>query len=235
MNTRTLTIMFTDIKGFTSKTSASSRAELKRMLELHSSLIEPVFKQYGGRIVKTIGDAFMVTFQSPTDAVLCGMKVQQVLDGHNETAGDGDRLEVRIAINTGEVALKGRDVFGEAVNIASRLEGIADVGDIYFTESVYLSMNKSEIPTSEVGHRRFKGIPQEIKVYKVLKEKKTKGGKPKQLPASPYQLSRRDKIIWWVGLIVLLLVAISIFKGFGLLVLVVYGIWWLIQRWRKKE
>src|SRR3989344_8941315 len=175
METKHLTIMFTDVKGFTARTSSSSRKELHKMLELHEELIAPIFKRFRGKIVKTIGDAFMVTFPSPTDAVLCGIEIQKVLANHNESAEDGDRLEVRVAINSGEVTVKNNDVFGEAVNIAARLEGIADAGDIYFTESVYLAMNKSEIPTAEVGYRHFKGIPEDIKVYKVLNEKKKKG------------------------------------------------------------
>lgn len=167
--------MFTDLKGFTSRTSQSSREQLHKMLETHEQIIEPIFKQFDGTVVKTIGDAFMVTFTSPTDAVLCGIEIQKILGEHNSDLEPSERLEVRIAINSGEVTIKGSDVFGEAVNIAARLEGIADAGDIYFTESVYLSMNKSEIPTAEVGHKHFKGIPEEIKVYKVLHEGRKKG------------------------------------------------------------
>lgn len=168
VETKHLTIMFTDIKGFTSKTSFSSRQQLEKILDVHEQLLTPIFKKFRGTVIKTIGDAFLVTFNSPTDAVLCGMQVQKELAKYNEGISESERMEVRIAINSGEVAVKNNDVFGEPVNIAARLEGIADAGDIYFTEAVYLSMNKAEIPTAEVGYRHFKGIPEEIKVYKVL-------------------------------------------------------------------
>ncbi len=184
MKTKHLTIMFTDIKGFTSRTSKSSRDQLEKMLETHEKLILPVFRDFRGRIIKTIGDAFMVSFYSPTDAVLCGMKIQDVLNKHNEDVPEEDRLEVRVAINSGEVTIKDNDVFGEAVNIAARLEGIADAGDIYFTEAVYLAMNKSEIPTAEIGYREFKGIPENIKIYRVLTGKKR-----------GFILGRRDKLL----------------------------------------
>ena len=126
MKVKHLSIMFTDIKGFTSKTAKKSRKELSRMLELHDALIRPIFKEFGGKVIKTIGDAFLVTFTSPTDAVLCGIKIQKVLAKHNKYNDDGDRLEVRVAINSGEVTVKGNDIFGDAVNTAARLEGVAE-------------------------------------------------------------------------------------------------------------
>ncbi len=165
-----LTIMFTDISGFTNKTSRKSRAELHQFLEIHEGLIVPIFEEFGGRIIKTIGDAFLAVFKSPTNAVLCGMEIQRALLIHNENSREEDKLEVRVAINSGEVSVRDNDVFGEPVNIAARVEGIAGPNEIYFTEAVYLAMNKNEIPTAEVGHRRLKGISQEIKVYKVLSE-----------------------------------------------------------------
>ena len=126
MKTKHLTIMFTDIKGFTPKTSKMSRENLEKLLKLHDDLVIPVFKKFEGRVVKTIGDAFMVTFNSPTDTVLCGIALQQMLAKHNETASEDDKLEVRVAVNSGEVTIKNNDIFGEAVNIAARLEGISE-------------------------------------------------------------------------------------------------------------
>ncbi len=170
MKTRHITIMFTDIKGFTKRTSLMPRKKVSHLLKTHDHLIRPLFKKFGGKIVKTIGDAFMVTFESPTNAVLCGMKIQKVLTEHNERSSVEDQLEVRVAINSGEVHSKGKDVFGEAVNIASRVEGITNENEIYLTEAVYLSMNKNEIACEEVGRKKLKGIPEEIKIFKVLME-----------------------------------------------------------------
>ena len=98
------------------------------------------------------------------------MQVQQALASENLRAGDPARAShVRIAISTGEVTEDERgDVFGEPVNLAARLEGIAEAGTIYLTETTFLSMNRNEIPTLEVGHRVFKGIPDEVKVFRIL-------------------------------------------------------------------
>lgn len=170
LKTKNLSIMFTDMKGFTARTATHSRKQLHHLLELQDELIKPAIKQFDGNIVKTIGDAFMVSFESPTDAVLCGMKIQENVLNHNSRSPSTDQIEVRIAVNSGEVNIKDKDVFGEPVNVASRIEAIAEPNEVYFTESVFLTMNRNEIPTAEVGHRKLKGIPEEIKVYKVMSE-----------------------------------------------------------------
>lgn len=171
MNTKHLTIMFTDMKGFTERTSGHSRRQLDYLLEMQDDLVKPAIRQFDGTIVKTIGDAFLVAFESPTDAVLCGMKIQENVINHNARAASSDQFDIRIAINSGEVNVRENDIFGEAVNIASRIESIAEPNEVYFTEAVYLAMNRNEIPTAEVGYRRLKGIPEEIKIYKVLSER----------------------------------------------------------------
>jgi len=168
--TRNLTILLTDIKGFTEKTSRKSRAEVLTMLELHKEIVLPVLEARGGQLIKTIGDAFLMVFESPTDAVLSGVEVQEALLQYNDGKKGDDRLDIRIAINVGEVNLTDDDVFGEPVNITARIEAIAEAGEVYFSEAVYLAMNKREVPTSEIGFRKLKGISEEIKLYKVKRE-----------------------------------------------------------------
>lgn len=171
MKTKNLAVMLTDIKGFTSKTAGFSRMQTQELLSSHRDLVLPVILSFNGRLVKTIGDAFLVVFDSPTDAVLCGVEVQDILREYNAGKGPGDKIEIRIAINSGEVAVHDDgDIYGDAVNITSRLESIAEVGEVFFTEAVYLAMNKKEVPSSEVGYRQFKGVAEKIKVYRVLRE-----------------------------------------------------------------
>ncbi len=171
METRNLAIMLTDIKGFTSKTAGFSRAQTQELLSRHRELVLPVIEKFRGRLVKTIGDAFLVAFDSPTDAVICGVEIQNVLKAHNAERAQQDRIEIRIAINSGEVAVHDDgDVYGDPVNITSRLESIAEAGEVFFTEAVYLAMNKREVPSSEIGYRQFKGVPEKIKVFRVLRE-----------------------------------------------------------------
>lgn len=170
MATANATVMFTDIRGFTARTSRDTRVGLEELLRTHEQLLLPVIKHYDGRVVKTIGDAFLVVFESPTNAVHCGVVIQKRLREFNGAVPEEKKIEVRVAINSGEVALRGDDIFGEPVNIAARIEGITEAGEVYFTEATYLAMTKSEVPSSEVGTRRLKGIPEEIKLYKVLQD-----------------------------------------------------------------
>lgn len=168
--TRHLTILLTDIKGFTDKTSHKTRVDIQSMLDEHRAVVLPILEGGGGKLIKTIGDAFLMTFESPTNAVLAGVAVQEALAKLNEGRSADDRLDIRIAINSGEINLVEGDVFGEPVNITARIEGIAEAGQVYFTEAVYLAMNKAEVPSSEVGLMQLKGIAEKIRVYKVRRE-----------------------------------------------------------------
>ncbi|MBF5044134.1 adenylate/guanylate cyclase domain-containing protein [Aggregicoccus sp. 17bor-14] len=167
MRTANLAIVFTDIQGFTERTSRQTLEENQRLLQVHAALLTPLFKAFGGRVVKSIGDAFLVTFESPTQAVLSGIAIQDRLWQHNRSAPEAERMSVRVAINVGEVRLESNDVFGEPVNIAARVEALTEAGEVYFTEAVYLAMNKAEVPSQEVGAFELKGIPGRIRVFRV--------------------------------------------------------------------
>ena len=166
MPTRNLTIMFTDIKGFTERTARSSRDYVVKVLEQQDILLKPIIAKYDGTIIKSIGDAYLVTFDSPTNAVICGLMMQHALRGYNTSVPADARIEVRVAINTGEVNLVGKDVLGDPVNVASRVEGITEANEVWFTEATYLSMNKQEVPTSEVGEFKLKGVPEAVRIYR---------------------------------------------------------------------
>ena len=126
MKARNLAVMLTDIKGFTDKSSRKSRDQIMELLKKHNELVLPVIEKYRGKLIKTIGDAFLVTFDSSTDAVLCGMAIQAVLTSFNDGKEHDYRIDIRIAINAGEVSIDySGDIFGDAVNITSRIEGIA--------------------------------------------------------------------------------------------------------------
>ncbi|MGC4116026.1 MAG: adenylate/guanylate cyclase domain-containing protein [Myxococcales bacterium] len=184
MKTANLAIVFTDIKGFTARTSQQGFEENRRMLRLHDALLMPVFKAFGGRKIKTIGDAFLVVFESPTQAVLCGVAIQDRLWDFNRRVGEPEQIHVRVAINMGEVRLENGDVFGEPVNIAARVEGVADAGEVVFTEAVYLSMNKAEVPSEDRGQHELKGIPEKVRVYRVPRGAYRLGASPEK-PAEP--------------------------------------------------
>jgi len=165
--TENLAIMLTDIVGFTEKTSRQTREENARMLAEHDRLLLPVIRAFRGRKIKSIGDALLVTFKSPTDSILCGMAIQDQLARRNGSVSDEQRIVVRVAINIGEVRVEHGDVFGDPVNIVSRVQRETPPGEVWLTEAAYLSMNKSEVPSEEVGTRTLKGIPDPIQLYRV--------------------------------------------------------------------
>lgn len=160
-----LTIMFTDIVDFSNIVSSMSRTGSEKILKHHNKLLEKSIKQFGGQFIKSVGDSFLVVFRSPTDAVLCAMAMQDSLWEYNHTDSKSPDIHIRVALNTGEVRLTNNDVFGEAVNIASRLEAKTPSGQIYLTEAVYLSMNKNEVELIPKGTFNFKGVPDGIEVF----------------------------------------------------------------------
>ena len=124
---RLAAIMFTDIIGYTSLTQSNEALALK-LLEKHRELIRPVLLTYGGREVKTIGDAFLVEFASALRATECAVEMQRVLRDYNQTSEH--RILIRVGIHVGDVIHAQGDVYGDAVNIASRIEPQAQGGEI---------------------------------------------------------------------------------------------------------
>ena len=172
MRTENLAVMLTDMKGFTAATSRQSRAENARMLALQDALLLPVVRAFGGGRVKTIGEAYLVLFGSPTAALLCAMALQDRLWDYNRRAAESRRIEVRVVVSLGEVRLVGRpqhpsDVYGEAVNLAARVEAEAEAGEIWFTEAVRLVADPGEIRAEEVGLRALKGFVEPLRLFRV--------------------------------------------------------------------
>lgn len=167
IKTENLTILFVDIAGFTVTTSRQSRVENARLLQTFGSTLLPLIKGYKGRLIKTIGDALLITFRSPTDAMLCSMSLQDAMHAHNLSAPDEDKIHIRVAANLGEVRVTKNDIFGEPVNVASRIEGVAPADEIYLSEAVYMAMNKAEVPAREVGTKELAGVAQPVRLYNI--------------------------------------------------------------------
>lgn len=221
METGNLTIMFTDIKGYTASTSRQTREEQLALVREQRTLVKPTVEALGGQIIKGIGDAFLIVFASPTNAVLAGIRLQEIYRAANAGKAADDQVEIRIAINTGEVAIEENDIYGEAVNIAARIEGIAEPNEVYFTEATYLVMNKNEVPTAEIGYRVLKGIPEKIKVYKVLMEgvaRRDRGATPVATePSVASGIGTAPLAVWWrrgvaflIDFVIIALVAIAL-------------------------
>ncbi len=167
MQSEILTVMFIDLAGYTQTTARLPRESLSEMHEVFDSISLPIFGRYGGKVVKKIGDAFLSTFKSPTDAVLCGIELQNAFRKHDAERRPPYPLRIRVALHTGEVVLRDGDIYGDAVNIAARIEGIAGPGEIVFSEATFLAMNKNEVPYVYAGKRFLKGVRMPIRVFRV--------------------------------------------------------------------
>jgi class 3 adenylate cyclase len=216
-----LTIMFTDIVGFSNMVSSLSRTESEQILQTHDKLLQKVIKRFGGTIIKSVGDSFLVIFRSPTDAVLCSMAMHDTLWEQNQLPNNDYDIVIRVALNTGEVRLTNGDIFGEAVNIAARLESETPAGAIYLTETVYLSMNKNEVLLEEIGEREFKGIPQKIRIYQARNTIEKEASK--EFSAYPYggshqRLKPASRSIFSVG---------KLFVGLSTAIVAAFFSWWI--------
>jgi class 3 adenylate cyclase len=166
-----LAIMFVDMAGFAERTARQSREQNKAMLRDFAGLLVPLIARFGGRHVKSIGDALLVAFRSPTDSVRCGMAMHDAVSAYNLDRGVSDPIQIRVALNVGEVRLETDDVFGEAVNIAARVEELTPPGEIYLTGVVYLSMNKTEVAAEHIGEQMLKGVPEPVRLFRVPQHK----------------------------------------------------------------
>ena len=163
-----LTVLITDIVGFTEKMSSSTRANMRTMLRLHNRLLKRTVQFYGGQYIKSTGDGMLAIFRGTTNAVQCGMAIQDTIAEYNLARSEEEQLRVRIALNLGEVDWTSRnDIAGEAVNITARIEEITPADEIYITGTVHQTMNKAEVPSEFVDNIKVKGISEAIAIHRI--------------------------------------------------------------------
>lgn len=167
--TRTMTVMFSDMKDFTARTAGGARRDVVELVRRHRELVQPIARRRGGRIVKSLGDALLLAFDSATEAVLAALEIQSATARHNrEASREADRIELRIAICTGEVVLDDQDIFGDPVNLSSRLQQLAETGQVLLSEATYAMVNKREVQCAPAGEHAIKGLPAAVAVYLAL-------------------------------------------------------------------
>lgn len=185
--------MFTDLVGYTRLTQTNESLAMK-LLRTHNRLIRPILSRYGGKEVKTMGDAFLIEFESALEAARCSVEIQRALHRHNEETDE--KLLIRIGIHIGDIIHRNKDVFGDAVNVASRIEPLAEGGEICISEQVYDQIrNKISLPLAKLESPDLKNITFPIDVYKVeLPWAKVKSG-PKVGVARPLvSVSRTQEV-----------------------------------------
>ena len=150
-------IVFTDIVDFT-KISAQDEQKALDLIQKQNGIIKPIVEKHNGEWLKEIGDGLLFSFDSSLEAVRCSIEIQ-------ETLKEVEDLHIRIGIHQGDIFVKDGDVFGDDVNIASRVEGFAPSGGISLSDKVHKDISGvSDIKTSFIGHRKLKGVEQETKI-----------------------------------------------------------------------
>ena len=183
---RLAAILASDVVGYSRLMGVNEERTLAQLQAHQRELLEPSISEHRGRIVKTTGDGMLVEFASVVDALRCATEIQRGMTERNAEVPTAERIEFRIGINVGDIMSEGGDIFGDGVNVAARLEALADPGGICVSGRVQEdARGKFDIPFEDRGEQRLKNISWPVRVYKV----RLGGDTPTAVPA----LSLPDK------------------------------------------
>jgi adenylate cyclase len=187
---RLAAILAADVAGYSRLMGADEEGTLERLKALRRELVDPKIAEHHGRIVKTTGDGLLVEFPSVVDAVRCAVEVQRTMPERNTDVTPNDRIELRIGINLGDVIVEGDDLYGDGVNIAARIEALANAGGVFVSNTVHDHV-RDRLPflLEDLGEQQVKNITRPVRVYRVhdvvAKSPSAPGSTPLLLPDKP--------------------------------------------------
>ncbi len=186
---RLTAILLADVVGYSRLMSTDEEGTHLRLADYVKILIDPAVAKHRGHLIRSMGDGMLVEFDSALDAVRCAIEIQRGLTAH-ERAVDAERqIQLRIGINTGDVIVDERDIYGNSINIAARLEGLAEPGQIYVTRGVRDQLlGYPNLSFEDKGERRVKNIDRPIRVYRVEYDPESR---PKSAPQKLAAQARR--------------------------------------------
>jgi adenylate cyclase len=160
--------MFTDIVGFTALGQRNETLSLE-VLEEQRAMLRPIFQRHGGKEIKTLGDGFLVEFTNALEAVRCAYEIQRMSREANYSRPAERQVHLRVGVHLGDVVGSPGDISGDAVNVASRIEPLAETGGVCITRQVYDQVqNKFELPLTSLGAKPLKNVNAPIEVFKVV-------------------------------------------------------------------
>src|SRR5262249_38524109 len=152
-------ILAADVVGYSRLMQADETGTLAALKSRRAEVLQPMVSKNSGRIVKVMGDGVLVEFGSAVSAVNCAIDLQEAMDAANSKLPAGQRIVLRIGINLGDVMVEGSDLYGDGVNIASRLEAMAEPGGICISAKVYEEVwRKIPLAFEDMGERKLKNI-----------------------------------------------------------------------------
>ena len=166
---RLAAILAADVAGYSRLMGADEEGTLARLKALRREVADPKIKEHRGRIVKTTGDGLLLEFASVVDAVRCAVEVQREITERNADVPRDRRIELRMGINVGDIIKDGRDIHGDGVNVAARLEALAEPGGICVSRVVRDQVrDKLDFSFEDMGERQVKNISRPVRVLRVL-------------------------------------------------------------------
>jgi class 3 adenylate cyclase len=165
---RLAAILAADVVGYSRMMQADEAGTLVALKSRRTEILQPLVSKHHGRIIKVMGDGVLIEFASAVEGVSCAVELQEAMAAANDAAGESRCLVLRIGINLGDVMVDGGDLYGDGVNIAARLEGIAEPGGLCISGSVFEHVNGT-LPYSFVplGPQTLKNIDRPIQVYRL--------------------------------------------------------------------
>jgi len=165
---RLAAILAADVAGYSRLIGADEEGTLNRLRSIRADVIDPKMTEHRGRIVKTTGDGLLVEFSSVVDALRCATQWQHGMDERNAAAPGDDRIEFRIGVHQGDIVVENDDIFGDGVNIAARLEGLAEPGGICVSARVQEDVaGRLDLAFDDIGEQSLKNIARPVRVYRV--------------------------------------------------------------------
>ena len=166
---RLTAIVAADVAGYSRLTGTDEEGTIARLRDLRREVVDPAIAAHGGRIVKTTGDGVLIEFASVVDAVRCAVIVQQAIVARNGAVDAEKCIKFRLGIHLGDVVVDGDDLLGDGVNVAARLEVLAEPGGICLSEDAYRQVARNvDVQFVDLGQHRLKNIVQPIRVYSVV-------------------------------------------------------------------
>jgi adenylate cyclase len=190
MDRRLAAIFAADVAGYSRLVGADEEGTLARLTSHRRELIEPKIAEHQGRLVKTTGDGVLAEFASPVKAVRCAIDVQHGMAERNADIAEGQRIEFRIGINLGDVVVEDGDIFGDGVNVAARLENIAEPGAVYISRAVRdFVTDAAELALEDLGEQELKNIAKPVQVFRIAAPAQTVAAAQAPAPAVPQKPS----------------------------------------------
>src|SRR5215469_8132688 len=168
---RLIAILAADVAGYSRLMGANEEGTHERLKGHLREVVDPKIAEHRGRVVKNTGDGLLAEFASVVDAVRCAVEVQRGMAERNADTPPENRIEFRMGINLGDVIAEGEDIFGDGVNVAARLEGLAAPGGICVSRTVRDQIrDKLPYPFEDMGERSVKNIARPVRVYALRPE-----------------------------------------------------------------